>query len=81
MIFGRVFEQYRQPGLTDFNRVVAAPIIHRQGGENIGTLILDATCVPRNISFPQDLDILNEARENQKGIIITLLRLLGNPVF
>ena len=29
--------------------------------ENTGTLILDATCVPQNISFPQDVNLLNEA--------------------
>jgi len=28
-----------------------------------GTLILDATCAPQNISYPQDTNLLNEARE------------------
>lgn len=32
--------------------------------ENKGTLILDATCAPQQISFPQDINLLNEAREN-----------------
>ena len=36
---------------------------------NKGTLILDATCVPQNISYPQDVNLLNEARENLEGII------------
>lgn len=27
-------------------------------GENTGTLILDATCAPQNISFPQDVNLL-----------------------
>ena len=37
--------------------------------ENKGTLILDATCAPQNISFPQDITLLNEARENLEHII------------
>lgn len=37
--------------------------------ENNGTLILDATCAPQNISFPQDINLLNEVRENLEGII------------
>ena len=38
-------------------------------GENTGTFILDATCAPQNISFPQDISILNESRENLENII------------
>ena len=38
-------------------------------GENTGTLILDATCVPQKITFPQDISILNAARENLEAII------------
>ena len=37
--------------------------------ENEGTLILDATCVPQNIAFPQDINLLNEARENLESMI------------
>ena len=36
---------------------------------NEGTLILDATCAPQNIAFPQDVNLLNEARENLERII------------
>ncbi len=31
---------------------------------NSGTLILDATCCPADIAYPQDTDLLNQAREN-----------------
>lgn len=31
--------------------------------ENAGTLILDATCAPQNIKYPQDIELLNEARK------------------
>ena len=37
--------------------------------ENEGTLILDATCAPQNIAFPQDINLLNEAREKLESII------------
>ena len=34
-----------------------------------GTLILDATCAPQNISYPQDVNLLNEAREKLEKMI------------
>lgn len=37
--------------------------------ENAGTMILDASCAPQKISFPQDINILNEAREDLEAII------------
>ena len=37
--------------------------------ENEGTLILDATCAPVNIRYPQDVSLLNEAREKLETII------------
>ncbi len=39
---------------------------------NHGTLMLDATCAPQQISYPQDINLLNEARENLEGIIDTI---------
>ena len=38
-------------------------------GNNAGTLILDATCAPQNIRYPQDVSLLNEVREKMEGII------------
>jgi hypothetical protein len=37
--------------------------------ENIGTLIVDATCAPQNIKYPTDINLLNEAREKLERII------------
>lgn len=37
--------------------------------DNAGTMILDATCSPSNIRFPQDFSLLNEAREKTDSII------------
>lgn len=45
-----------------------------EADENSGTLILDATCVPQNISFPQDVKLLNEVREDLEEIIDDLCR-------
>lgn len=39
---------------------------------NGGTMIVDATCAPSNIKYPQDTALLNEAREYAERIIDTL---------
>src|SRR5699024_8956655 len=39
---------------------------------NQGKLLLDATCVPSDIAYPTDINLLNEAREKLEGIIDTL---------
>ena len=36
---------------------------------NKGTLMLDATCAPSNIRYPQDFSLLNEARERLEQMI------------
>jgi transposase, IS5 family len=36
---------------------------------NHGEMMLDATCAPQNIKYPQDLALLNESRENLEDII------------
>lgn len=38
-------------------------------GANSGTFILDATCSPSNIRYPQDFSLLNEAREKTDAMI------------
>ena len=37
--------------------------------DNLGTMILDATCSPQNIRYPQDFSLLNEAREKLEEMI------------
>ena len=44
---------------------------------NQGTLILDATCAPANIRYPQDFSLLNEAREKLETIIIRFCKTYG----
>jgi hypothetical protein len=38
-------------------------------GTNRGKLILDATCAPSDISYPNDLGLLNQAREQTERVI------------
>lgn len=45
--------------------------------ENKGTLMLDATCAPSNIRYPQDFSLLNEAREKLETIIIRFCKSYG----
>lgn len=40
--------------------------------ENSGTLILDATCAPQNIKYPQDIELLNETREKLEDMLCRL---------
>ena len=46
---------------------------HPGTGGNSGTMIVDATCVPSNIRYPQDVSLLNEARENAETLLDVLL--------
>ena len=41
--------------------------------ENKGQLIVDATCAPQDVRFPNDVGLLNEAREKTDRIIDTLI--------
>ena len=41
-------------------------------GGNSGTMIVDATCAPPNIRYPQDVSLLNEARENAEQLLDVL---------
>jgi hypothetical protein len=42
--------------------------------ENKGDQIVDSTCAPQNIRYPQDTSLLNEARENLESMIDKLHR-------
>jgi len=41
----------------------------RGNGGNSGTMVVDATCAPSNIRYPQDASLLNEARESTEKIL------------
>jgi|GEM_PF-1104301 len=42
---------------------------HGDGSANSGTLTIDSTCAPSNIRYPQDVSLLNEARENAEKLL------------
>ena len=44
----------------------------RSSQENEGTLIVDATCAPSDIKYPQDIELLNQARKNTEDMITEL---------
>ena len=44
---------------------------------NSGTLILDATCCPSDIAYPQDIDLLNQAREKAERTVDELCETTG----
>lgn len=48
--------------------------------ENEGTLILDAACAPANIRYPQDVSLLNEAREKLETILYRFHKAYGLPL-
>ena len=52
---------------NESSRAKAANIGNENG--NKGTMIMDATCSPSNIRYPQDFSLLNEAREKLERMI------------
>ena len=46
------------------------------GNQNRGKLIVDATCAPADISYPTDLNLLNQARQFTENVIDILYELL-----
>lgn len=44
---------------------------------NKGTLMLDATCAPVNIRYPQDFSLINESRVKLEAIIIRFCKVYG----
>lgn len=48
------------------------PLTTNEVEENKGELIVDATACPQDISYPTDLDLLNDAREKSEELIDSL---------
>jgi len=46
-------------------------------GGNGGTLVMDATCCPADIAYPQDLNLLNETREKLEETVDEICRETG----
>ena len=56
-----------------------SPSEEEKSSTNKGTLIVDATCAPVEIRYPQDCSLLNEAREILEAIIIRFCKSYGLP--
>ena len=63
-----------EPPAEDSGDIEASAPAEAAEPANKGTLILDATCAPSYIRFPQDFSLLNEAREDLEQIIIRICR-------
>lgn len=48
-----------------------------KASDNKGTLMLDATCAPANVRYPQDFSLLNEAREKLETLISRFCKTYG----
>jgi hypothetical protein len=58
----------------EINEMLFAPEKPRDDSDdgdrpNVGTLIMDATCTPANIAYPQDVKLVNEAREKTEQMV------------
>ncbi len=54
--------------------------VSREEEPNKGTLVIDATCAPANIRYPQDISLLNEAREKLECMIYRMCKSYGLPL-
>ena len=57
------------PGDDDPNGSPSGSPDESSSKSNSGTLMLDATCAPQNIEYPQDINLLNQSREDLEHII------------
>jgi hypothetical protein len=65
-------KRFGDPVIREINEMLFAPEKPRDDGDdrpNSGTLIMDATCAPANITYPQDVKLLNEAREKTEQMV------------
>ena len=70
------FRKRLTPGvLGEINEIILQDVAKEEekkddnddGSGNSGTPTIDATCAPSNIRYPQDVSLLNEARENAEN--------------
>lgn len=68
-------KRFDEKVINEINEMMFAPKIEKSDDDdkpeppNSGTLIMDATCTPANITYPQDIKILNEAREKTEKMV------------
>jgi len=72
-------KRYNEEFISEINRIMFEPgyesdLLRDQSEErpNEGTLILDTTCAPADIAYPQDIIVVSDAREALEDAINTL---------
>ena len=66
-----------RPGSPSPGKGAGESGVPKEGGANKGTLAIDATCAPANIRYPQDISLLNEAREKLEQMIYRMCKSYG----
>ena len=68
-IIGKINEMIIEAAQAKAEKDVEEDDDSNDDDKNSGTMIVDATCAPSQISFPQDVSLLNKARECSEKII------------
>lgn len=66
-----------RPGPPSSGKDAEESSVPKEEGANKGTLAIDATCAPANIRYPQDISLLNEAREKLEQMIYRMCSSYG----
>lgn len=66
-----------RPGPPSSGKGAEESSVPKEEGANKGTLAIDATCAPANIRYPQDISLLNEAREKLEQMIYRMCSSYG----
>ena len=66
-----------QPGLPSSGNGTDESSMPKKEETNKGTLAIDATCAPANIRYPQDISLLNEAKEKLEHMIYRMCKTYG----
>ena len=66
-----------QPGPPSSGNGTDESSMPKKEETNKGTLAIDATCAPANIRYPQDISLLNEAREKLEHMIYRMCKTYG----
>jgi hypothetical protein len=64
-------KRFNDDVIREINEMLFAPETADDDDDrpNNGTLIMDATCAPANITYPQDIKLCNEAREKTEKMV------------
>ena len=71
-------KRFGEDVIREINEMLFAPQAAEAGADddddssNSGTLIMDATCAPAAIAYPQDINLLNEARVKTEEMVETM---------